>query len=185
MNKRILCMLLCAVMLLGTLSVLGSCGQRSAKPDALVVMTDALDGVFNPFYSTTAPDGTIVAMTQIAMLTTGYENGQVTVACGPEEAVVALDYAIEYDDIADTTTYTFVIKNDILYSDGEPLTIEDVLFNMYVYLDPVYTGSSTMYSTDIVGLQNYRTQTRGSGTDDTSEIIAELANTRAKTVSTS
>ena len=180
MNKRILCMLLCAAMLLGTLSVLGSCGQRPTKPDALVVMTDALDGVFNPFYSTTASDGTIVAMTQIAMLTTGYENGQVTVACGPEEAVVAMDYAIEYDDIADTTTYTFVIKNDILYSDGEPLTIEDVLFNMYVYLDPVYTGSSTMYSTDIVGLQNYRTQTRGSGTDDTSEIIAELANTRAK-----
>ena len=49
MNKRILCMLLCAAMLLGTLSVLGSCGQRPTKPDALVVMTDALDGVFNPF----------------------------------------------------------------------------------------------------------------------------------------
>lgn len=180
MNKRILSALLCAVMLLGAVCILGSCGQRNAKPDALVVMTDALDGVFNPFYSTTAPDATIVSMTQIAMLTTGYEDGQVTVACGPDEAVVALDYAVEYDDFSDTTTYTFVIKNGITFSDGEPLTIEDVLFNMYVYLDPVYTGSSTMYSTDIVGLQDYRTQTRGSGSDDTSEIIAELAATRAK-----
>ena len=180
MNKRILSALLAAMMLLGTLCVLGGCGQRNARPDALVVMTDALDGVFNPFYSTTAPDATIVAMTQIAMLTTGYENGQVTVACGEDEAVVALDYAVEYDDFSDTTTYTFVIKNGIKFSDGEPLTIEDVLFNMYVYLDPVYTGSSTMYSTDIVGLQDYRTQTRGSGSDDTGEIIAELASTRAR-----
>ena len=180
MYKKILSVLLCASMLLSALCVLSACGARNTKPDALVVMTDALDGVFNPFYSTTAPDATIVAMTQIAMLTTGYENGQVTVACGPDEAVVALDYAVEYDDFTDTTTYTFVIKNDILFSDGEPLTIEDVIFNMYVYLDPVYTGSSTMYSTDIVGLQDYRTQTRGSGSDDTGEIIAELASARAK-----
>ena len=180
MNKRILSLILCAAMLLSALSVLSACGQQGGRPDALVVMTDALDGVFNPFYSTTAPDATIVAMTQIAMLTTGYANEQVTVACGPDEAVVTLDYAVEYDDFSDTTTYTFVIKNGIVFSDGEPLTIEDVLFNMYVYLDPVYTGSSTMYSTDIVGLQDYRTQTRGSGSSDTSEIIAELANTRAK-----
>ncbi len=180
MNKKILSLLLCATMLLSSLCVLSACSQKSGRPDALVVMTDALDGVFNPFYSTTAPDATIVAMTQIAMLTTGYENGQVTVACGDQEAVVVKDYAINYDDIADTTTYTFVIKNGIKYSDGEPLTIEDVLFNMYVYLDPVYTGSSTMYSTDIVGLQDYRTQTKGSGSDDTSEVIAELPASRAK-----
>ena len=180
MNKKILSVLLCAATLLSALSVLSACGAGNAKPDALVVMTDALDGVFNPFYSTTGPDSTIVSMTQIAMLTTGYENGQVTVACGPDEAVVALDYAVEYDDFSDTTTYTFVIKDGILFSDGEPLTIEDVIFNLYVYLDPVYTGSSTMYSTDIVGLQDYRTQTRGSGSDDTSEIIAELASARAK-----
>ena len=80
MNKKILSLLLCAAMLLSSLCVLSACGQKSGRPDALVVMTDALDGVFNPFYSTTAPDATIVAMTQIAMLTTGYENGQVTVA---------------------------------------------------------------------------------------------------------
>ena len=36
--------------------------------------------------------------------------------------------------------------------------MKDVLFNLYVYLDPAYTGSSTIYSTDIVGLKEYRTQ---------------------------
>lgn len=33
-----------------------------------------------------------------------------------------------------------------------------MLFNLYVYLDPVYTGNATIYSTDIVGLTEYRTQ---------------------------
>ena len=88
MNKKILSLLLCAAMLLSSLCVLSACGQKSGRPDALVVMTDALDGVFNPFYSTTAPEATIVAMTQIGMLGSKYVNGKVEVAYGENEAVV-------------------------------------------------------------------------------------------------
>ena len=128
-------------------------------PDAFVIMTEQLDGLFNPFFATSGNDSTIVSMTQIGMLTTGYEGGEVTVAYGDDEAVVVKDLSIVHNDSDDTTVYTFVIKNGIKFSDNHPLTIEDVLFNMYVYLDPVYTGSSTMYSTDIVGLMEYRTQT--------------------------
>ena len=151
-------------MLISITSVLSGCGSGNR---AFVIMTDNLDGLFNPFFSTSASDGTIVSMTQIGMLTSGIdENGDATVAFGPGEAVVTLDYASRYDENAQSensnkkgvTTYTFVIKNGIKYSDGQPLTIEDVLFNMYVYLDPVYSGSSTMYSTDIIGLKDYRTQ---------------------------
>ncbi|MBQ8684917.1 MAG: hypothetical protein IJ514_01950, partial [Clostridia bacterium] len=46
----------------------------------------------------------------------------------------------------------------IKFSDGVDLTIKDVLFNLYVYLDPMYMGSSTIYSTKIQGLQAYRLQ---------------------------
>ena len=55
-----------------------------------------------------------------------------------------------------------------------------MLFNLYVYLDPVYTGSSTMYSTDIVGLQDYRTQTIGSGSNNVDDTITSAANDRAQ-----
>ena len=150
------------------------------RPDALVIMTEELDGLFNPFFSTTAADGTIVSMTQIGMLTTGYKNGEVIVACGDNEAVVVKDYSIDRNEGDDTTVYTFVIKNGIKFSDGKPLTMNDVLFNLYVYLDPVYTGSSTMYSTDIVGLRDYRTQTLGSGSSNTDDAISESARNRAK-----
>ena len=181
MKKRILCIVFCLTMLFSTAALFGCSNETGSheKPDAFVVMTENLDGLFNPFFATSANDSTIVAMTQLGMLTTGYENGEVTVAYGDNEAVVVKDYSVVHNDGNDTTVYTFVIKNGIQFSDGHPLTIEDVIFNMYVYLDPVYTGSSTMYSTDIVGLKDYRTQTLGAGSSNTDDAIATAASNRA------
>ena len=148
MKRKILSVVLSIAMLIGMCSTLTGCGGSA---DAFVVMTEQLDGLFNPFFSTSAADGTIVAMTQIGMLGSKYVNGKVEVAYGDDEAVVTKDYDI-VENGDNTTTYTFVLKNGILFSDGQPLTMEDVLFNYYVYLDPVYTGSNTLYSTDILGL---------------------------------
>ncbi len=181
MNKRILSLALAVLMCVSALAILSSCTEKKGeKPDYLVIMTEELDGLFNPFFSTTAADGTIVSTTQIGMLGSDYVNGEITVAAGDEHAVVVKDYDIVYNADKDTTEYTFVIKNGILFSDGTPLTINDVLFNLYVYLDPVYTGSSTMYSTDIVGLRDYRTQTITSGSDNTDDRISQQARDRAK-----
>ena len=180
MSKRILSLMLAAVMLFGVLASTTACGKKTEAPDALVIMTEDLDGLFNPFFSTTGADANIVSMTQIGMLGSTYENGDVKVAFGKDHAVAVLDYVQTYDSATDKTTYTFVLKNDIVYSDGHPLTMEDVLFNLYVYLDPVYTGSSTMYSTDIVGLQDYRTQTIGSDSTNVDDTITSAANDRAQ-----
>ena len=177
MKKRILCMILAVAMVLSMGTMLSGCG--GAGTDAFVVMTEQLDGLFNPFFYTSAPDGTIVAMTQIGMLGSKYVNGEVEVAYGENEAVVVKDYDI-VENSNDTTTYTFVLKNGIKFSDGHPLTMEDVLFNYYVYLDPVYTGSNTLYSTDILGLSEYRTQTVGSASDDSDNLITSQANSRAQ-----
>ena len=180
MKKRILCIVLCLATLLSCSALIGCSSEDgttdggTTAPDAFVIMTESLDGLFNPFFATSANDSTIVAMTQLGMLTTGYENGEVSVAYGDGEAVVVKDYSIVHND-NNTTTYTFVIKNNIKFSDGHPLTMEDVLFNMYVYLDPVYTGSSTMYSTDIVGLKDYRTQTLGGSNNDDDALNSAAA----------
>jgi len=179
MKKRILCMILAVAMVLSMSAMLAGCGGGGAGTDAFVVMTEQLDGLFNPFFSTSAPDGTIVAMTQIGMLGSKYVGGEVEVAYGENEAVVVKDYDI-VENSNDTTTYTFVLKNGIKFSDGHPLTMEDVLFNYYVYLDPVYTGSNTLYSTDILGLSEYRTQTVGSASDDSDNLITSQANSRAQ-----
>ncbi len=186
MRKRILTLALAVLMCVSTLAIFSSCKNSEQddvsgdKPEALVIMTDELDGLFNPFYSTTAADGTIVSTTQIGMLGSDYVNGAVVPAYGDDHAVVAKDYSVIRNDANDTTEYYFVIKNGIKFSDGKPLTINDVLFNLYVYLDPVYTGSSTMYSTDILGLRDYRTQTVSSGNTNTDDQISKDAAARAQ-----
>ena len=131
----------------------------------LIFSTQEVDKVFNPFYSTTDPDSNVVAMTQISMIGND-KNGKPT--CGEDEPVVVLDYDITTTGTGDEqrTLYSFVLKNNVKFSNGSPLTMKDVLFNLYVYLDPAYTGSSTIYSTDIVGLQEYRTQSSDENEQD-------------------
>ena len=177
MKRKVISLILCAAMCMGMCAVFPSCGGGGGA-DAFVIMTEQLDGLFNPFFYTSANDGTIVGMTQIGMLGSDYVDGKVQVAYGDDHAVVVKDYNIVTND-DDTVTYNFVLKNGIKFSDGHPLTMEDVLFNYYVYLDPVYTGSNTLYSTDILGLSEYRTQTVSSSTNDSDDLISSQAASRA------
>lgn len=123
---------------------------------ALVMSSQDVDKVFNPYYSSAAADSSVISMTQIGMLGND-KNGNVTTR-KDGDSVIVYDYESKYDDSTKQTTYKFVLSNDIKFSNGTPLTIKDVLFNLYEYLDPLYAGSSTIYSTKIVGLQQYRTQ---------------------------
>ncbi len=174
--KKIISLVLCLALCLSAAAALGGCSGKGA--DAFVVMTEQLDGLFNPYFSTSSADSSVVSMTQIGMLSSKYVNGEVEVAYGEDEPVVVKDYQIE--EKGKTTVYTFVLKNGILFADGHPLTMEDVLFNYYVYLDPVYTGSNTLYSTDIQGLSEYRTQTVSSASGDSDDLIASQAANRAQ-----
>ncbi len=55
-----------------------------------------------------------------------------------------------------TVYYDFVLREDLKFSDGTPMTIDDVIFSMYVLCDPTYDGSSTLYSVPIEGMDAYR-----------------------------
>ncbi len=125
--------------------------------DPLVFSTQDVDGVFNPFFSTSATDSNVVGLTQLGMISNDSQGRPVY---GDDEATIVKDLEVTTVGTGEDarTTYKFVLKNNVKFSNGSPLTIKDVLFNLYVYLDPAYTGSSTIYSTDIVGLQEYRTQ---------------------------
>ncbi|MBR2831965.1 MAG: ABC transporter substrate-binding protein [Oscillospiraceae bacterium] len=52
--------------------------------------------------------------------------------------------------------YDFNLRKDIVFSDGTPLTVDDVIFSMYVLCDPTYDGSSTLYAQPIEGMEAYR-----------------------------
>ena len=150
----------------------------------LVFGIDGADGVFSPYFSTASYDGEIAGMTQIGMLTS--EGGDYKY--GNNYACVAKDVDITYLDSEgkETTSaekaknggytrYDFLIKKGIKFSDGEDLTIKDVLFNLYLFLDPAYSGSTTIYSTDIVGLNKYRTGQDDKGAMSTIDATATTA----------
>ena len=172
-GRQLLSLALVVVMIFGCLSSLIACGGKKGtvidnESTRLVLSTSELDGVFNPFYSSSGPDGSIVGMTQIGMLSSDKDG---KVAYGVDEPCVVLDYEAITTYEADGTTpketvYRFVLKNNLKFSNGSPLTMRDVLFNLYTYLDPAYYGSSTIYSTDIVGLLEYRTQSRNENEQD-------------------
>ena len=153
----------------------GAPNGAGADPEtrAFVMAIGATDGNFSPFFATAQYDTQVTELTQISMLAAN-EKGEITY--GENEPCVVLDYKETFYDANDNviesgsmdgyTEYEFVIKNGIKYSNGSELTIKDVLFNLYVYLDPVYFGSSTIYSTDIVGLADYRAQEYGASSDN-------------------
>lgn len=133
----------------------------------LLLQSSEMDGVFNPFFYSSAYDGDVVDFVNASLLQLD-ANG--AVVAGNEYPTVGLDYSIYYTNNLNTyakkeayapgdyVIYDIVLKKDIVFSDGTPITADDVLFNYYTYLDPSYDGSSTLYTLPIRGLSDYRTQ---------------------------
>ena len=136
----------------------------STSDGTLVLAETGFEGKFSPFFAASAADQDVIDLTQLGllgadrkgeMILNGIEgvtreyNGTDYTYYGTTDCVVT-----ENDD--GTVTYDLKLRDDLKFSDGEPVTIDDVIFSMYVYLDPTYDGSVTMYSTPIVGLEEYR-----------------------------
>lgn len=134
----------------------------------LILQSSTFDGVFSPFFYSSAYDGDVVGLVNVGLLTMDATGA---IVAGDEYDTVAKSYEIYYtNDLTNYTkkdtfeegnyvVYEMVIKNGAKFSDGQPITADDVLFNYYVYLDPAYVGSSTTYTLPILGLSAYRTQT--------------------------
>lgn len=132
--------------------------------DTLVVGYDAFSGKFSPFFSKTKYDGDVVRVTSVTLLGTDRDGNVVQKGVtGETVAYNGIDYT--YYGIADcavtqnedgTVTYDFALREDIEFSDGQPLTADDVIFSMYVLADPTYDGSSTFHALPILGMAEYR-----------------------------
>lgn len=149
----------------------------------LVIGYGSFSEKFSPFYAQTAYDVDVAGMTQIALAT--YDRASQIVMNGIQGETRTyngkeFDYygpanlTVEYDEANDKTVYTAVIRDDIQFSDGEYATIDDVIFTYYVYLDTDYSGSSSLYSFPIVGLQEYRNQVTSDLNEKYEKIINDL-----------
>lgn len=142
-------------------------GNNATMP--LVLSIGTLDGKFSPFFYTSGYDGDVVGLVSIGLL---HYNKDGEPEAGIDVPSFAYDYTQEVAPDKSTTTYTFILKNGITFSDGHPVSADDVLFSMYVLSDPMYDGSSTFYTMKIQGLSEYRLQTSADVLKAVDAIIA-------------
>ena len=154
--------LVCAVIFL-----FPGCGKNTEpeqKNDTLVVGTMSFDGKFSPFFYVSTYDKEILQLVHLYLLETDREGSVITQGIrGETRPYGGKDYF--YTGIADCAvtelsngmvSYDITLREGVKFSDGEPVGIDDVLFSLYVLLDPTYDGSATLYSLPIEGLEEYR-----------------------------
>ena len=165
--KRALALILSLVMCLG---LLAGCGDKKTDDQTkdentpLVVGYAPFNEKFSPFFSESAYDQDVWVMTSLGLLNSD-RQGQIIMKGidGETHAYNGTDYTYygpadcEIVENADgTVDYNFTMRDDIVFSDGEKVTIDDVIFSMYVLCDPTYDGNSTLYAVPIQGMAAYR-----------------------------
>ena len=165
--KRTLALILSLVMCLG---LLAGCGDKNTgdqtkdETTPLVVGYAPFNEKFSPFFSETEYDQDVWLMTSVALLNNGRQGEMIMNGIeGETYSYNGTDYTYygpadcEIVENADgTVDYNFKLREDITFSDGEKMTIDDVIFSMYVLCDPTYDGNSTLYAVPIQGMEAYR-----------------------------
>lgn len=64
--------------------------------------------------------------------------------------------SISYEQQDDgSVIYTVTVNKGMTFSDGEPVTIDDYIYSLYVEADPSYTGPAALITEDIEGIEEY------------------------------
>lgn len=138
--------------------------EKIEEPKPLVLACNSLKGQFHSFFAESEADKQIADLTAVHLLEkTRGGNYVLKGGSGESEEFNGTKYG--YKGIANceiekngdgSVTYTFVLRKNVKFSDGQPLTADDAIFSMYVYLDPSYEGTEELNTLPIVGLKEYR-----------------------------
>ena len=194
-TKQVLALAMAVAMAAGLLAGCGSSASSSAESvasgeatseaaatdtgssDGTLVLADTgFEGKFSPFFAASSADQHVIDLTNIALLGADRKGEMILKGIeGETREYNGTDYTYygpadcEVTENADgTVTYAINMRDDLVFADGTPITIDDVIFNLYVYMDPTYDGSAILYSMPIVGLDDYR-----SSMTTLSKLIAE------------
>lgn len=124
--KKLLTLLVAAAMLAALFA-----GSALAEKTDLVIAVDADIDTLHPMdYSTTIELNVLNQLYDTLM----YMNPDGTEEPEPR---IAESYAISEDGL----DYTFVIRDDVTFHDGTPVTVDDVVFSLNLYKESEYQGS--------------------------------------------
>ena len=138
--KSIVSILICFAVL-----VLPAC-KNSEEYTELKIGAEGFEYEFNPFYAQSDADRKVVLQMFRSIQRPDSDNKLVNYSGG-----------ISYEFVGDSQVeYTVSISNDLMFSDGTNVTIDDVIFFYHFIADATYDGYySDFYLNDVVGLREY------------------------------
>lgn len=154
-----------ALLIVLSLCLAGLAGCQRSKPYLSVGITAGAQ-VFSPFFAAAEGDLAVVDLLFDNLLTTE-RGGQIIYSGTDGETFPYHGKSYTYYSPADIrvtrsdsdVTVQITLKSGMTFSDGEPITADDLIFTYYVLCDSAYEGYSAVGSLPITGLKDYQTQT--------------------------
>ena len=147
--KKIIALSLSLFMLI---PLIASCGILGAENGSVIVSSsNQFNGIFNPVLYHTAYDGYVCDLVFTGIY--GYDRNANLV-----DASCIYQKPEQYtgDDGEIYVKYTYKIRDGLKFSDGKPVTADDIIFTFKLYLDPTYDGLASLWTVGILGVNEYR-----------------------------
>ncbi|MEK5027428.1 ABC transporter substrate-binding protein [Paenibacillus sp. FSL M7-1046] len=114
------------------------------RTDTIIVGLTDPSGAFTPYFQESGYDGNVSSLLYASLVTVD------------DKGVPAPELAESWDVSEDQLTYTFHLHKDLKFSDGSPLTAEDVAFTWTIQYDKTYDGGSSLPSLNVKGGKAYK-----------------------------
>ncbi|QWH15851.1 ABC transporter substrate-binding protein [Bacillus mycoides] len=114
------------------------------RKDTLVVGISKPGGVFLPYFQQNGWDGNVTSVIFASLVSTD-KQGKPTA-----------ELAEKWDISSDQLTYTFHLRKDLKFSDGSPLTADDVAFTLTLLHDKAYEGDKDISQYAVKGGKEYK-----------------------------
>ncbi|MFP4974082.1 ABC transporter substrate-binding protein [Paenibacillus sp. CN-4] len=115
-----------------------------SRNDTIIVGLTDPSGAFTPFFHESGYDGNVASLLYASLVTVD------------DKGVPVPELAEKWDVSEDQLTYTFHLRKDLKFSDGSPLTADDVAFTWTIQYDKSYDGGSSLPSLKVKGGQAYK-----------------------------
>lgn len=118
--------------------------RAKQRNDAIIVTLVTPSGAFTPYFTQVGYDGNVnsVLYTPLVRVDT--------------DGLPIPGLAEKWDISEDKLTYTYYLREGLKYSDGSPMTTEDVEFTWTLLHDPSYDGLNSVVEAKIKGGQAYK-----------------------------
>ncbi|ANS74301.1 ABC transporter substrate-binding protein [Paenibacillus yonginensis] len=114
------------------------------RTDTIIVGLTDPSGSFTPYFQQSGYDGNVSSLLYTPLVTQD------------EKGLPKAGLAEKWEVSEDQLTYTYHLRKDLKFSDGSPLTADDVAFTWTILNDPSYDGDSLIPSIGIKGAADYK-----------------------------